>query len=113
MVTENLNLAKETVQELTIEELNHLSKFIEEVIIVKREDALDEALKPLQNLAQTLGVSVPDLINKKTRRKAKEESVVKYRDTDNIKNTWSGRGNRPAWIKKAIANGKKLEDFLI
>ncbi len=26
--------------------------------------------------------------------------------------TWSGKGKKPAWLEKAIAAGKKAEDFL-
>src|SRR3974390_941099 len=27
--------------------------------------------------------------------------------------TWTGRGKRPRWLTAALAEGKKLEDFLI
>ena len=30
---------------------------------------------------------------------------------DSKGNTWGGRGKRPNWLREALANGAKLEDF--
>jgi DNA-binding protein H-NS len=35
----------------------------------------------------------------------------KYRSPDG--ETWAGRGATPRWLKAAVKEGKKLEDFLI
>ncbi|XHS76962.1 H-NS family nucleoid-associated regulatory protein [Burkholderiaceae bacterium UC74_6] len=32
---------------------------------------------------------------------------------DHLGNTWGGRGKRPRWLQEALANGRKLEDFLL
>lgn len=37
--------------------------------------------------------------------------AIKYRDRAG--NTWTGRGNQPRWLKAAIADGAKLEDFKV
>lgn len=37
----------------------------------------------------------------------------KYRNPDNPKETWSGRGRAPRWLSALIAKGKKIEQFLI
>jgi DNA-binding protein H-NS len=37
----------------------------------------------------------------------------KYRNPDNIAETWAGRGLRPRWLVAALKGGKKLEDFAI
>ncbi|WP_082793583.1 H-NS histone family protein [Ramlibacter tataouinensis] len=34
---------------------------------------------------------------------------VAYADSNG--NTWGGRGKRPNWLREALANGAKLEDF--
>lgn len=36
---------------------------------------------------------------------------VKYRD--DAGNTWTGRGNKPRWLVAALAEGRKVEDFLL
>jgi DNA-binding protein H-NS len=39
--------------------------------------------------------------------------VPKYRNPANPKQTWTGRGRQPGWIKDGLAKGKKLADFAI
>ena len=52
---------------------------------------------------------------KKGRRKAaaprKSAAVAEFRDEAG--HTWGGRGPRPAWLREALAAGKKLEDFKV
>ena len=36
---------------------------------------------------------------------------AKFRDESG--NTWGGRGPRPQWLRDALSNGKKLEDFAV
>ena len=38
--------------------------------------------------------------------------AVKYRD-EATGNTWSGRGLQPNWLKAALSEGRKLEDFAV
>ena len=38
--------------------------------------------------------------------------AVKYRD-EASGNTWSGRGLQPNWLKAALSEGRKLEDFAV
>src|SRR4051794_38337730 len=37
----------------------------------------------------------------------------KYRNPKNAAQTWAGRGKRPAWLEQELAEGARLEDFLI
>ena len=36
-----------------------------------------------------------------------------YRNPNNRKETWAGRGNRPRWLVAALKGGKKLEAFAV
>lgn len=45
--------------------------------------------------------------------KKTKKPAVKYRDPLNPKNTWSGRGPQPKWIKEYLASGKSLDDLLV
>ena len=49
------------------------------------------------------------------RGKGKRGKVaIKYRDSSNSANTWTGRGRMPRWMVAATKGGKaKKEDFLI
>jgi DNA-binding protein H-NS len=37
----------------------------------------------------------------------------KYRNPENLAETWAGRGLKPRWLTTAIKSGKELNDFLI
>jgi DNA-binding protein H-NS len=39
--------------------------------------------------------------------------LPKYRNPDNPKETWSGRGNQPRWMAALVAKGRKVEEFAI
>ena len=48
---------------------------------------------------------------RKSRKAAKTEAVVKYRNESG--GTWGGRGKRPQWLRDALAEGKTLADFAV
>lgn len=48
---------------------------------------------------------------RKTASAAGRKVAPKFRDEQG--NTWAGRGKRPLWLNKALASGRKLEDFAI
>ncbi|MCD9006325.1 H-NS histone family protein [Luteimonas sp. XNQY3] len=41
------------------------------------------------------------------------KAAVKYRDPDNRRNTWSGRGRMPRWLADKTKRGQSAADFLI
>ena len=45
------------------------------------------------------------------KRAAAGARPAKFRDENG--NAWGGRGPRPQWLRDALANGKKLEDFAV
>lgn len=47
----------------------------------------------------------------KTASPRKRSIPVKYRDESG--NTWTGRGSKPRWLVAALADGRKIEDFLL
>ena len=78
----------------------------------------------LTRLAKAEGYTIEELFGGSTRagttRKApaagkrKTAKVApKYRNPDNPKETWTGRGKQPRWLAALIAKGKKADDFLI
>jgi len=49
-----------------------------------------------------------------TRAKHKGSKVpAKYRDPENKRNTWSGRGRMPRWLAERVKRGHAAADFLI
>jgi DNA-binding protein H-NS len=79
------------------------------------EDALSGYRSTLEKQLEALGSSVASLGGKVARRgrsAMKGRKVApKYRSPEG--ETWAGRGATPRWLKAAIQEGKKLEDFAI
>lgn len=57
---------------------------------------------------------VAEIAGKKrvSRRKA-SKVAAKYRDPENKRNTWSGRGRMPQWLAQKTKYGRSVTDFLI
>ena len=88
--------------------------------LMNLRNQVDEALtgyrSTLERQLAALGSSVASLGGKVARgmrgSKLKGMKVApKYRGPDG--DTWAGRGATPRWLKAAIKEGGKLEDFLI
>ena len=68
------------------------------------------------------GYTVEELLGSQTpadpqrtrgKRKKIGKVAVKYRDPENKRNTWSGRGSKPRWLAEKIKRGMSAADFLI
>ena len=79
----------------------------------EKQDAERTALrKKVTDFAKEHGFDIRDLLD--GRRKGKGSVAIKYRDSSNRSNTWTGRGRMPRWMAAATKGGKaKKEDFLI
>lgn len=57
---------------------------------------------------------VAEIAGKKRAARRKASKVAaKYRDPDNKRNTWSGRGRMPRWLAQKTKHGRSVADFLI
>lgn len=50
---------------------------------------------------------------KRAPRRKTGKVAAKYRDPDNKRNTWSGRGRMPRWLAERTKHGRSPADFLI
>ena len=57
--------------------------------------------------------AAPKPARKSTKGRKLGKVAPKYRNPDNPKDTWTGRGKQPRWLAALTAKGRKLEDFLI
>src|ERR687895_591682 len=88
---------------------------------LKHRDVTDkrEALERMRDIAAEYGLNLSEVINKEGRldtKKPKLKNVdsshkTKYINPDNPDQTWSGRGQKPKWLKEALATGKTLAEF--
>ena len=102
--------AKMDLGKLSLEELKALKKDVDKAIAGFQDRQRNEALKKVEAIAKEHGMSVDELIGKKTR---KPKAPAKYRNPAKASDTWSGRGRQPGWFKEAIASGAKPESLEI
>lgn len=105
----------------SLAELNQLIKAAERrlKVLAKRPPAA-RVRRELTQVAAKHGYTIQQLIGDPTpkpaskRRTRKLGKVApKYRDPDNRRNTWSGRGSQPRWLAEKVARGQSAADFLI
>ncbi len=73
-------------------------------------------------MANSFGYSIGEILadiaalspDRKPVRTPKQVKVSpKYRDPDNARNTWSGRGRMPRWLAAKVQRGGQAVDYLI
>ena len=116
------------LDDLSVAELEKLIKQAEKKLEKKRLDAVKSAQAEISKIAKDLGVSVDDLLQEKASRQKKaarkntdrkkkagdrKPAKVKNRNPNDSSQTWTGRGKRPVWLRDALENGAKLEDFAV
>ena len=98
---------------LTLKGLEKLKADIDKALADDHARQKKDALKAAEAAARKHGHSLAELMGPKTSGRKKSAAKPKYRHPENPTVTWSGRGRRPKWIKEALANGTRLEEFLI
>ncbi|MCD9125824.1 H-NS family nucleoid-associated regulatory protein [Luteimonas fraxinea] len=59
-----------------------------------------------------VGSSTP-AVGRPAKKQKRAKAAVKYRDPQNKRNTWSGRGRMPRWLAEKTKRGQSAADFLI
>jgi DNA-binding protein H-NS len=82
-------------------------------LVAKQTSKRKEVLAQIKELAASIDVVVTITDESKTSKRAASAVVAKYRDPDNPKNAWTGRGLAPKWMKAYLDSGRSKEEFLI
>lgn len=111
-----------SLQELLAQrdELARQTAELQKAIAEAQSAARKEVLAKIRALMAEHGVTVADLETSKKSSSAKADKsprtgtkvAAKYRDPQ-TGNAWSGRGLQPKWLKAALAEGRKIEDFAV
>ena len=99
---------------MDIAELKKLKKDVDKAITSYEDRRLQEARRQIEAQAKELGFSLNELVGVKgAKGKAKPSGAPKYRNPENAKQTWTGKGRRPNWIIKAQEQGVDIETMAI
>lgn len=107
-----------TLESLSVDELSALYDQVRQALTTKirvEKRKLEERLATLSVGLQEAGlVSQAQQLQTVTKRRRRYPIVQpKYRNPDNLSETWAGRGKQPKWLVAQLGAGKKIEDFLI
>ena len=93
---------------LSLSELRTLQDDIKKQMKKREQDDLSKAREQILAIAQSVGVSVKDLVG--TGILAKTGTVaVRYRNPDDATQQWTGRGRQPKWVKEWTDSGKSRD----
>ena len=98
------------LSKLSLGELKKLQQDIDVLISNHGKEAVVKARKDILTIAQSVGLTVDQLLNGKP-AKAVKKVTAQYQNPKNTAEQWTGRGRKPRWIIEAIESGAKLEDL--
>ncbi len=107
-----------TVRELQAMKLKDLLKLEEELqgaIKQRKTTEAREVREEIAELAKRRGFNLDEVFGKRLQPAGgyKQTMSVKYRNPDNDRETWTGRGRKPNWLMTKIDRGAKVDDFRI
>lgn len=110
-IVKQIESLKQDAERLRRKEVDGVVSRIREAITVYGLTAADLGFTPGGRAKKSAAAPA----GKRTRgagKVAKPTRVVKFRD-EASGGTWGGRGKRPQWLRDALANGRKLEEFAV
>jgi DNA-binding protein H-NS len=93
----------------SFEELDKLRDAIDAEKIKRQQEDRERLLAEVRQAASRYGMSVNKFLKSSERRR--RSAAPKYRNPDDPKEVWSGRGKQPKWVQDALASGRSLDDL--
>lgn len=102
-------MAENNLREMSIAELQDMAREVEAELKRRGDEERKKTLAKMKELAAGIGMTLEEVIAYSSTKKTKGEP--KYQNPDDPRQTWTGRGKRPAWIKAALEQGKNLDQL--
>jgi DNA-binding protein H-NS len=96
---------------MSLEQLKKLSRDVEKAIASFEERKRKEARAALEKVARDYGLSLEEVVGISKSSARGSKAPAKYRNPENSRETWSGKGRQPGWYKTALAAGKSPESM--
>jgi DNA-binding protein H-NS len=96
---------------LNVDELRAITENAQQLIAKKQHQRLYDAYMQFEKIAEDSNSTIEEIL--KAGEKLEKKRSIKYRNTDNHQETWTGRGRKPTWLVDALAAGRDLEDFAV
>ena len=92
--------------------LAHQAK-VNKAVELRKETEKQEVYESLLALASEKGFSFEEFAGLKPGKSKKSVSKATYRNPDNHEQIYKGGGRKPNWLVEKLANGAKIEDFVV
>ena len=126
-VLNNIRTLRAQARDLALSDLEEVLEKLTVVVNERREEIeaeqaanreKEEKLTKYREMLLADGIDPNELIgaadvSKKRVKRAPRPAKYKYTDENGETKSWTGQGRTPAAIKKALDEGKSLDDFLI
>jgi DNA-binding protein H-NS len=101
------------LDEMTLADLIEHQK--EVAVMIKQRQKTEKAIlvKKLEEISKEHGFDLNDILEVRMPKMSKKKAPVKYRDTINQMQTWTGKGRKPKWLVEALASGQVLEEMRV
>lgn len=112
-----MNIDSIDLSQYSIEDLETLIGRAQATVRQAKAKQAGELRRQVELTASSLGISVAELVGlekpAKSKRTGGGKVAPKYRNPANPEQTWTGRGQKPVWLRERMEKGARLEDFLI
>ncbi|MBH0006273.1 H-NS family nucleoid-associated regulatory protein [Psychrobacter sp. SWN149] len=99
------------LENLNVDELRAITENAQQLIEKKQHQRLYDAYMQFEKIAEDSNASIEEIL--KAGETLEKKRNIKYRNTDDNNETWTGRGRKPTWLVEALAAGRNIEDFAI
>jgi DNA-binding protein H-NS len=86
---------------MSLEELVELDTRVQQAVVNAKQRVRDEVKEKINELLASAGLSADELFGGKV--------APKYRNPDNARETWTGRGRRPRWLLARLSKGGEID----
>lgn len=103
---------------LDYDQLRELDQQVAQQLANAEKQEIKRAGEQIERIAESLSMSVPDLLNatgllthkvKKQSGAAATKGQARYQNPANRSETWTGRGRKPFWVTKYLEEGGALD----
>jgi DNA-binding protein H-NS len=107
-------LTNNSLAQLSLSDLQQLNADIKLELAKREQQKFADARKQILAIAQSVGMDLKDLVGKKSTDKLPSRKVAaKYRNPEDARQQWSGRGRKPKWVETLLAAGRTLAEIEI
>jgi DNA-binding protein H-NS len=104
-------MATNKFDKMSYAELVKFHERLQQAIADRRIEDAAATKEQLRVMAEKAGFDVNELFGK--RRGKRGSSGVKYRNSKDTSQTWTGRGRKPNWLVDALKKGAKIDSFAV